>query len=67
MLVPANEDAGARDVHCVTVEQDPDRSLEFCGTACADEGNPGLIINPCVYVQSSEFIIAILCAFMFRS
>jgi hypothetical protein len=40
-LVPADEDEGAGgDVHYVTVEQDPDQSLEVCGSACADEGKP---------------------------
>jgi hypothetical protein len=43
-LVPANEDEGARgDVHYVTVEQDPDQSLEGCQSACADEGKPRFI------------------------
>jgi hypothetical protein len=66
--MPADEDEGAGgDVHYVTVEQDPDQSPKVCRTACADEGKPRLIINPCVYFQSSEFIIAILCAFTFRS
>jgi hypothetical protein len=41
MLVPADEDEGAGgDVHYVTVEQDPDQSLEGCVSACADEGKP---------------------------
>jgi hypothetical protein len=40
-LVPADEHEGARgDVHNVTVEQDPDQSLEGCVTACDDEGKP---------------------------
>jgi hypothetical protein len=54
-------------VHYVTVEQDPDQSPEGCVSTCADEGKSGLIINPCVYFQVSELIIAILCAFTFRS
>jgi hypothetical protein len=44
MLVPVNEDEGAGgDVHYVTVEQDPDQSLEVCGSVCADEGKPQFI------------------------
>jgi hypothetical protein len=40
-LVPADEDEGAGgDVHYVSVEQDPDQSLEGCVTAYADEGKP---------------------------
>jgi hypothetical protein len=51
-LVPADEYEGAGgDVHYVTVEQDPDQSLEVCVTACANEGKPGLIINLCVYFK----------------
>jgi hypothetical protein len=43
-LVPADEDEGAGgDVHYVTVEQDPDQSLEGCLSACADEGKPRFI------------------------
>jgi hypothetical protein len=58
--VPADEDEGAGgDVHYVTVEQDPDQSLEVCVSACANDGKPGLIINPCFYFQVSELIIAI--------
>jgi hypothetical protein len=39
--VPADEDEGAGgDVHYVSVEQDPDQSLEGCVTAYADEGKP---------------------------
>jgi hypothetical protein len=50
--VSADEDEGAGgDVHYVTVEQDPDQSLEVCVSACANEGKPGLIINLCVYFQ----------------
>jgi hypothetical protein len=47
-LVPAdvNEGAGG-DVNYVTVEQDPDQSSEVCVTACANEGKPRFIINPC--------------------
>jgi hypothetical protein len=38
-LVSADEDEGAGgDVHYMTIEQDPDQSVEGCGTACADEG-----------------------------
>jgi hypothetical protein len=67
-LVPADEDEGAGgDVHYVTVEQDPDQSPEGGVSACADEGKPRLILNPCVYFRVSELIIAILCAFTFRS
>jgi hypothetical protein len=67
-LVPADEDEGAgRDVHYVTVEQDPDQSSEGCLSACADEASPGLIINLCVSFKTSEFIFVISCAFTFRS
>jgi hypothetical protein len=47
-LVPVdmNEGAGG-DVHYVTVEQDPNQSPEVCVTACANEGKPRFIINPC--------------------
>jgi hypothetical protein len=47
-LVPVdvNEGAGG-DVHYVTVEQDSDQSPEVCVTACANEGKPLFIINPC--------------------
>jgi hypothetical protein len=31
----------------VTVEQYPDQSPEGCVYACADEGKPRFIINPC--------------------
>jgi hypothetical protein len=59
--VPADEDEGARgDVHYVTVERDPDQSPEGCLSACADEGKPR-------FNQVFELIIAILCAFTFRS
>jgi hypothetical protein len=48
MLVPADEYEGAGgDVHYVTIEQDPDQSPEVCVTACANEGKPWFIINPC--------------------
>jgi hypothetical protein len=43
-LVPTDEDEGARgDVHYVTVEQDPDQSLEVGVSACVDEGKPRFI------------------------
>jgi hypothetical protein len=43
-LVPADEDEGAGgDVHYVTVEQDPDQSLEVGVSACVDEGKPRFI------------------------
>jgi hypothetical protein len=47
-LVPVdvNEGAGG-DVHYVAAEQDPDQSPEVCVTACANEGKPQFIINPC--------------------
>jgi hypothetical protein len=66
--VPADEDEGAGgDVHYVTVEQDPDQSPEVCGSACADEGKPQFNHLTHGLLSSSEFIIAILCAFTFRS
>jgi hypothetical protein len=46
--VLADEDEGTgENVHYVTVEKDPDQSPEGCVTACADEGKPRFIINPC--------------------
>jgi hypothetical protein len=46
--VPAEEDEGAGgDVHYVIVEHDPSQSPEVCVSACADEGKPRLVINPC--------------------
>jgi hypothetical protein len=48
MLLPVDEDEGAGgDVHYVTIEQDPDQSPKVGGSACADEGKPRFIINPC--------------------
>jgi hypothetical protein len=32
-----------RDVHYVTVEQDPGQSPEMCVSACANEGKPRFI------------------------
>jgi hypothetical protein len=39
--MPADEDEGAGgDMHYVTVEHDPDQSLEGCLSTCANEGKP---------------------------
>jgi hypothetical protein len=47
MLVPADKDEGAGGgVHYVSIDQDPDQSLEVCVSSCADEGKPQFIINP---------------------
>jgi hypothetical protein len=57
-LVPAdvNEGAGG-DVHYVTVEQDPGQSPEVCLTACANEGKPRFIINPCfIYIMQLSLL-----------
>jgi hypothetical protein len=64
--VPTDEDEGAGgDVHYVTVEQDPDKSLEVCVSACADEGKPPVYsLTKCSL--NLWIIIAILCAFTFR-
>jgi hypothetical protein len=43
MLVPADEDEGAGDVHYVTIEQDPNQGPEGCVPACVDEGIPRFI------------------------
>jgi hypothetical protein len=62
MLVPADEDEGAGgDVHYVT------KVRKFVCLLVLTKASPGLIINPCVYFQVTELIIAILCAFTFRS
>jgi hypothetical protein len=48
-LVSADEEeGGGGDVHYVSIDQDPDKSLEICLTACADEGKPRFIIKLCV-------------------
>jgi hypothetical protein len=68
MLVPADEDEGAGgDVHCVTVEQDPDQSPEVCVSACADEGKPRFIHYPICFFTLLKLLIVIVCAFTFRS
>jgi hypothetical protein len=68
MLVPADEDEGAGgEVHYVTVEQDPGQSPEVCVSACADEGKPGLFINPGVSLKLLNLLHVIVCAFTFRS
>jgi hypothetical protein len=46
--VDVNEGAGG-DVHYATVEQDPGQRLKVCLTACANEGKPRFIINPCLF------------------
>jgi hypothetical protein len=46
--VDVNEGAGG-DVHYVTVEQGPGQSPEDCLTACANEGKPRFVINPCLF------------------
>jgi hypothetical protein len=65
--VPTDEDEGAGgDVHYVIVEQDPGQSPEVCVSACANEGKPGLFINPCVSLKLLNLLV-IVCAFTFRS
>jgi hypothetical protein len=67
-LVPANEDEGAgQDVHYVTVEQDSGQSPEVGVSACADEGKPWFIHLPMCSFKLLNLLIAILCAFTFRS
>jgi hypothetical protein len=55
--VPADEDEGAGgDEHYVTVEQDPDQSLEGCLSACADEGKSRFNIHLCFTLKVSHVL-----------
>jgi hypothetical protein len=49
----------------VTVEEDPDQSLEGCLSACADEGKSRFNIHLCFTFKISH--VELLCAFTFRS
>jgi hypothetical protein len=56
--VPADEDEGAGGgVHYVSVEQDPDQSLEVSLSACADEGKLQFKINLCVYFKLLNLLL----------
>jgi hypothetical protein len=46
----------------VTVEQDPDQSLEVCGSACAGEGKPRL--NHLTRVFTFKFLNLLLLSYV---
>jgi hypothetical protein len=55
-LVPTDKDEGAGgDVQYVTIEQDPDQTMEGCVFACADEGKPPVYSLTYVFLQASGF------------